>query len=78
MAAEDSLLEAFGAGEDMPDDEADVTDMTPEESAVDDMITLHAAGDTKGAAEAFKRAYRLCAASKGKASEPEEPAEEEY
>jgi hypothetical protein len=83
MATEDSLLDAFGAGEDMPGGNAEddgVEDMKPKERALQDFFDAGESGDMAAAAEAFQRAYDICKA-KSAAAQPdskEEAAEEEY
>lgn len=73
MGEEPSLLEAFGADEEMPDEE--VSEGGAEERAITDFFESGDSGDYAAATEAFKRAYRLCAKSKPAAEE--KPASDE-
>jgi hypothetical protein len=70
------ILALLGSRKD--DDASDEgEDLSPEAQAVKDMLDAHERGDDEAAGKAFKRAYRICAASKGQSSGADEESSED-
>jgi hypothetical protein len=81
MAAKDDgemgILDALGAGDAEPDAD-DMEEMHPKQRAIQDFFDAGNSGDMTGAAEAFQRAYDICAARKSSNGASEKPAVKEY
>jgi hypothetical protein len=74
----EGILSKVGA-QPKDDTEEDGGDLSAEALAVKDMLDAHERGDDEAAGRAFKRAYRICAASKGASnSSSETETDDEY